>query len=550
MKKVILIVILTLFYNIINAQLLELNKLSKGELIQELYLRDNNKDDLFGYLYIFKIDQLDKKEYLYDYILLDKNLNKVSAGNFTEKLGNFSKKIFVNAIHRNGLISFNINEIATGGATVRNRYRLLNIKDNKLSDAFYLSKDLTKEYNQETKNVRESITFYYEPNSFGYHLYSPLETNQEKKLLKLSSKTIEERLELANVNVNRLNFANENLDFQWSYEFNKSANENQYEKIYLSNNPNLTNTIIGEKYFKGKNNETKLKNGQLFNSFLIFNKDSGQLISEITPYGQHTVNGIEAKEITNINVFIDSEKITFLNRIMSNKVKSFNLDEKKIIGFSKSQYSISTGNEINRIFFTWDQLAEYLTINEFGYIQEKDNPNCYLYLHDVILNSNGNLIFITEQYKTLAGDSIGFAIPGGVKIGDMIIFELDKNMKLTYYKRIEKELQTIRNGVKMQGILADYLNAFDYTGYQNAGNNKYYFFYYNRQIPENGGKKQWFLGIVTYDNGKFTESKIQLKTSRDDSKLNVIPAKNGYVLVTEIFKDKNKSTEIRLEKIN
>jgi hypothetical protein len=155
-----------------------------------------------------------------------------------------------------------------------------------------------------------------------------------------------------------------------------------------------------------------------------------------------------------------------------------------------------------------------------------------------------------EEYKPVSQVYLVLAsLPAGAKVNDLFFMELDKDMKVVQFQRIDKEKKTIRNGVKMSGSLVSYYGYFDYAGYQDLGNDNYQFFYYNKQKPEDGGKKQWVLGIVSYKDGKFSEQKLPLK-SEDGSDMLITPAKKGYIMVYETFKDKDRSPELRLEKIN
>lgn len=545
MKNTLLFLLL-LFSAAMHSQIIELQKLSNGELVQGQPLFNKTQDDIYGYLFIFKKDKLDKKEFLYEYTLLDKNLNKVLSGEFTEILGNYGKSIDVNGIYREGFISFKIDEMYSEyAAKIRSRYRVLDIKTNSLSDAFVLDENLDKVYNEEPKSARKSTVFTFWPNSFGYSLTTPVENNIDRGLFAMTPNTMLE----AGARERGIYYFNEQLDPVWSLDYNEDATKKKYEEISFLNNKNHSDVLVGRRYFNGSKNENLREKGELFNTFLFLNKDSGELINEFSPYGLKQSNRIEAKDISTINVYMNSnERVVFLNRIMNTKSKKFVFDEEKIIGFSKSEYEISTGKEISRNFFTWDKLSKHLSIDEYGYIKEKGEPNSYLYFHDAILKSNGNIIFVTEQYRTLSG-TIMVAGSQGVKINDMILFEVDKNMDLVQYKRVSKDSKNIRNGVKMQGTSADYFGAFDYSGYQDLGDDNYIFFYFNKQRPGEGGRKQRVLGIISSLDGVLKEQKLPLK-SNDGSELSIAAAKKGYILIMEKFRDKKKGVEMRLEKVN
>lgn len=546
MKKTLLF-LLVLLSTTMHSQVVELQKLSTGELVQGQPLFNRAQDDIYGYFFIFKKDRLDKKEFLYEYSLLDKNLNKVLSGEFTEVLGSFGRAIEVHGIYREGYISLRIDEkFSENGPRIRTKYRVLDIKANSLSEPFILSEDLEKIYDRDIKSVQNGLSFFtFNVNSFGYNLNTPRKANVDRAFFALNPKSQYSTTS----KVRGIYYFDAQLNRVWSYAYNTNATKKKHEDIVFLNNKNQSDFVIGRRDYIGSKNETLLEKGQVFNTFLFFNKETGKLINEFSPFGTKEANGKQAKDVSNINVYVQSDKkVVFLDRIMSTKNKKFVLDEEKVIGFSKSEYDILTGKELSRHFFTWDKLAQHLPINENGYINEKGEPNTYLYLHDAILKPNGNFLFITEQYKTLTGTMM-VAGSQGVKINDMILFEVDKDMNLVQYKRVAKESKNIRNGVKMEGLTADLFGAFDYSGYQDLGDDRYLFYYFNKQKVGESGRKQWILGIVSYEDGAFKEQKLPLKSS-DGSELSIVSAKNGYIMIIERFKDKKKGTEIRLEKVN
>jgi len=338
------------------------------------------------------------------------------------------------------------------------------------------------------------------------------------------------------------------LEPLWSYSYNEGkTDKNEYTNIIFSAKYDKRNKNIlsAFKSLEGKQNQKKTSKGELSRSYLFFDKNSGKLISEIFPFGTVSEKE-EIKDVSTSTYFIDEAKqtVTFICRTVTSKGVS--LDENLIQGFSKTVYSLSDGKELKRDYFSWNQLSQYLNIDEYGYVKEKNDPNCYLYLHDVLLRDNGNMIFIFEEYKPVHSIIQG---ESGAKINDLFFMELDKDMKLIQFKRIEKEKMRIKNGLTMSGSLVSKYGYFDYTGYEDLGSDNYLFFYYNKQKAEDGGKKQWVLGIVSYINGKFTEQKLPMK-SEDGSDMDITPAKKGYIMIYETFKDKDKSPELRLEKIN
>ena len=536
MKKIALL-LFVMISGLYFSQIVELKKLSTGKLADASVLYDRNNDDIYGYFYIFEKDKISKTEKLYEYILLDKNLNKVCSGEFKHSSpctdGGAWLSFRFQPVYRNGFISIGISYYYYYNWYTF-AYRLLDVKENTLSDAFTLLPDLTKKYNPEPTKAKNVVFFRYYSNPFGYTLDTPLKSWKDDGVYFYTK--------------NKTYFVNEKLEPLWSYSYNEGkTDKNEYTNIIFSPkyDKRSKNILSAFKSLEGKQNQKKTSKGELSRSYLFFDKNSGKLISEIFPFGTVSEKE-EIKDVSTSTYFIDEAKqtVTFICRTVTSK--GISLDEDLIQGFSKTVYSLSDGKELKRDYFTWNQLSQYLNIDEYGYVKEKNEPNCYLYLHNVLLKDDGNMIFILEEYKTLTGSAVSSA---GAKINDLFFMELDKDMKLVQFQRIDKEKKSIRNGIRMTGSTVSRYGYFDYVGYEDLGNDNYLFFYYNKQEPEIGSEKQWMLGIISYINGKFAEQKLPMK-SEDGSDMDITPAKKGYIMIYETFKDKDRSPELRLEKIN
>ena len=529
------------------SQTVELAKLSAGNMVSSTTLYDREKNDIYGYFLVYKEDKTGKTENKYEYVLLDKNLNKVFDGEFKEKMlpipsGKLNKEYYgtdlaFSPVYRNGFISIGIAMNGTFSSDNPFKYRLLDVKENKLSDAFTLLPDLTKKYNPEIADKRKNIVFFkYNPNTFGYTIDAPLKNGDA----------------IPDYEKNTY-FINEKLDTLWSYSYNENgANKNKYTYISFSHNydddKHNKNILIAFKNLVEKNNQKQRDSGYVNNcSYLVFDKNNGKLISEIFPFNKPYEGGI--KDIFVKRTFIDEAKqtVTFIAHTMNTKEAI--MDERHIQGFAKAVYSLKDGRELKRDYFSWNQLAPYLNIDNNGYVKEKNGANYYLYLHDdVLMKDDGNTIYIMEEYKPFYSSIHN----NGAKIKDLFFMELDRDMKVVQFQRIDKGENSVYNYSTMLSMFGSDIDAFgyfDYSGYQDLGNDDYLFFYYNKQKPESGGKKQWVLGIVSYIDGKFSEQKLPLK-SEDGSNMVITPAKKGYIMVYETFKDPNRSPELRLEKIN
>lgn len=536
----ILLLIISVFAN---AQIVELKKLSTGKFVDGTTLWNAEDKDLYGYFYIFEKDITGKKEKLYEYVLLDKNLNKVFSGEFKdENIINNNYRSF-NVRYLNGTILLQTTENLFSQWRNDIRFRLLNVEENKLSDPFVFNAGLEKVPSSSNPKQKPSLLAIISNNPIGYYLNTPLQNVIDYNIPK--KRTIENN----NIQPKKKYFADEQLNLKWSYEYNQNATKNKYCYTYAA--PVVykddKNVLVLGKHFVGKDAEKEFKNGIFSDTFIFLDKENGNVLSEISPFGQKDEK-ITAKDVNEKKIFIKNNIATIIN-VTSNSKKSI-FDEDLIQGFSKAEFDIANGKELNRKYFSWNQISQYVNIDENGYVKDANEPECYMYLHNIIMKEDGNFIFILEEYKPLSSINLLLVeIEAGAKINDMFFMELDKDMKVVKFEKIEKERKTIRNGVKMDGSKVNYYGYFDYAGYQDLGSDNYLFFYYNKQKPENGGKKQWILGIVAYKDGNFTEQKLPMK-SEEGSDMLISPAKNGYIKIYETFKDKNKSPEIRLEKIN
>jgi hypothetical protein len=545
----------------VSAQVLELAKISSGTLTDRTILWDNKTDDVYGYFYIFEKDKLSKTNMKYEYVLLDKNLNKVFSGEFEDEFVNskypkFSSRVF-SVRYFDGIIKMSMYE--TGYNSIVNapitylstRYRLLDVAKNELSDVFTFDENLQRISGWENiKNQSQQYISFVSANESGYFSEAPLRSSKQYERTMLKPKEADKW----HIVPKKIYFTDNQLNNKWEYSYNDLANKKSYQTVSTLNPKylNSNNTLVLKKILRGIDIDKAEKKGEFNDGYIFLKKDNGQIISEIKPYGTKNADP-NIKELATRRTFIDEkgDKATLINIISYTKTNI--LDENLIQGFSKTEYKISTGEEIKRNYFSWEQLKGLLNINKNGFVKEKDEPDCYLYLHDVIMKSNGNMLFILEEYKPYNGtvgklllNTTAFA---GAKVNDMFFMELNNNMELVQFERIRKENKKVNLGFTANGSDVEYYNGFDYVGYQHLQGDNYLFFYYNKQKTEKGAKKQWVLGILNYKNGKIIEQKLPLK-SEEGSDMVITPAKKGYIMVYEVFSNKDKSNELRLEKIN
>lgn len=83
MKKNYILILFFLCFSVIQAQVIDLEKLSRGKLYSSDEIKDQN-NNIKGYFLLFENDKVAKETYELEYIVLDENLTKVTNGFITE----------------------------------------------------------------------------------------------------------------------------------------------------------------------------------------------------------------------------------------------------------------------------------------------------------------------------------------------------------------------------------------------------------------------------------------------------------------------------------
>ena len=84
MRKIL--VLLVLFFSLpFMAQVSKLGELSTSEFMDSKIIYEDNGEDIYGYFLLFKKDEVSKYVYDLEYVLLDKNLNKIASNSFKQK---------------------------------------------------------------------------------------------------------------------------------------------------------------------------------------------------------------------------------------------------------------------------------------------------------------------------------------------------------------------------------------------------------------------------------------------------------------------------------
>ncbi|TWP28693.1 hypothetical protein ETU09_05080 [Apibacter muscae] len=511
MKRLFLALFLSLV-GFISAQIQDLATLASGKLVYNTILYDTD-NQVYGYIYFFNQGDVDKENTQMEYVLLDKNLNKVANNTFTFK--NYNIKI-------NSYFSFcnylNNNEIALGMRyTTKNKPSIYSFRTIKINE-----KTVSPEYWYRNGNIEEVPTDYKEYKKIIKEVNNTGFFNTNKK----NNGFFVKELYNKKFGTNKfIKFYNTNKELQWEYEYNPNAKSNNFNTISIQHSSENTIYLLQSQNNGRYATEYKIvalnsKNGEKKYEYVFENNNSNYSHSLIT------------KEINNQLVIAG-------NYSKYNKEKTFDLD--KNLGF----YTIildEKGNKIKEKYTQWEDFKGLIDIDEKGRVEK----NYRLRPTEFYIFNNGSIAILTEKFKQ-AKNGIGNFIPIPIinvivdeatkreqKIDDFVLFLMDTNFNVKNVKTIEKDLT--------KGYSYNYL----FSQYS-KNRNEVAFFYQNYLISD----KEWVLGVNTINSkGELKEDRIPMTSKEEKYTLSPIPAKEGYILLREYNEKDDKYNQLRLEKLN
>ncbi|WPP51142.1 DUF6770 family protein [Catalinimonas niigatensis] len=217
-----------------------------------------------------------------------------------------------------------------------------------------------------------------------------------------------------------------------------------------------------------------------------------------------------------------------------------------------------SGNLTSEKYISWfKDVTQFLPVNQKGKVDDMG----YLYFHKIVRNKKGEVFAIAEQYRK-AADGVGIAMAAmgastsvvKMVIEDLVIFKFSPEFTLTDVDIFEKEKSSVSlpQGYSMvsTALMGHYLKSvgnFDYTFTQLSADKANLITGYVDYEKRKGEKNGWAFGAVSNTGSNYSLDKIAL--SVDASDVRVLPAKHGYVLISEYYANKKK-LDLRLEKIN
>lgn len=513
MKKIFLFFALS-FSMFSHSQISDLASLSTGSYMgfSPLY---NDEEQLFGYLTLFNKGKESDTTNKFEYVYLDKNLNKVANKDFSAENSVIYYSSYINTKGEIELIpkrNTYFNSTSQMKKTIIPKIKVINIKENtitKKEEICYEDKKFVDcggsktigEYSKEAKKERKE-------NGFNY--------NSDVTILNDGTNLVYEyKYEKQNDFDNAfIKFDKDNNEV-WRYEYNKDMKKK--EKQYI-------NVLYFDDDYLYLTEFTDLKKDDSYKLLKIDLKTGEKLVNkQITGYSKSSIESL--RRMRSNNYYITNKKEFDDKLILIGSL----IDEKtpfEVNGFFRIIVDKKT-NEVSFADLPFLSAKPFLEeIKKNGDVEKGYN----LSIRDLYMLKDGSIGLLFEKFK------IGYSLMQGniPKSTDLVYFSTGKDFKIKEVKTFAKD--------KTKG----YYNS-DYLFSQYINDGKDVAFFYRDYQKDEDGDRNWNLFINTIKNGVFSQEKIKI-SSKENSIFPYI-AKEGYILLRE-YNKKAEYNGIRLEKLN
>lgn len=508
--------LLLLFFFLISssplkAQMQDLAQLAEGELqyYSTLYDDDGN---VFGYFYIYERNK-EKTFSNMEFVFMDKNLNVVSNGEYKQTTYKRVKRRYYDCtlIGDKAVLTVILGD--NYGSIFNSAFQVFSLKDKTVSD------ELVYTGTEFVKLPEDQKVFLKTLSSTDIQIVQAF-SNKEQNGYFITQHNIMGNL----YHLKDFKFFDTNQNQKWSYVYNEKGIPREYNDFSFLHVKGNNIYLLEKKVVKGTPVEYKISalnfaTGEKMYDY-IFETEKDEF--------SKTINARE----------VDNELMICGNYSPYDKKKDFQIDEN--MGFYRIILD-KTGKEVDKTFLKWSDVADTLDIDERGRVDK----NFRLQPIKVFFFNDKSISILTEKYKP-EKKGIGIPLPivnvivaaatyRSEKTTDFILFNLDKNMKLTSTNVIEKDLAKFNSS---DYLFSQYIK--DETGAV--------FFYSNDIKDKDNTEYGMILGINTIIDGKLTEEKIPIYSKKKYA-IQPIPAKEGYIMLRE-FNENDRYNQVRLERLN
>ena len=488
MKKLIPLGFL-LFVCSTKAQISNLANLASGEMemFAPIFEQDHN---VYGYFSLFKLDKLNENEEKFEYVILDKNLNKVANGEFVDASykGILSKYYTPDKIGNRLLLTKRYGNM--NGSIAFTSTRILELETNKVLDPFYIDDGILIKDSRAVENLKK------EQKSRQF-FNVPLGVDNGFVVIEVQKK-------MAKQNPSKIYYYNLNGDKIWEYDFGGDERKTEYNLLSFDQD------VMYFSYSTHDNSDSNVK-------FQQIDVKTGALNFS------YTLEDHNSEYNYSYTVKRNGNRTILTGKISPYRTTGYNYQN--AVGLFKIVLD-EKGNEIFKKHFLWEEANDFIEMSKKGKLEK----GYRLYVQSYFVFKDERIVVLSEKFKVGTNILIG----GILKTTDFVLLEFDKDFNLTSADTIEKDLSKF--------MVSDFLFS-QYLNDEKDG----VFFYRDYQKDSETKERNWILGIVSLVNGEIKHEKIPM--SSDEYYIYPYIAKEGYILLREFNKNSD-FDEIRLERLN
>lgn len=509
---------------VIKAQMLNLYEMSQGRLKYSKILFDNNS--LWGYFYLYELD-ITKDSAKMEYIVLDKNLNRLYNGTFNaikykdQFLSSYYTK-YENCILMGKDLVLDISLLkgsaSSGYSLVHNSNRIIDLQEGKVSEEY-----IYRYYEKKFIPVPATALSYSNRNdSLGNRIFvDPIHGGGERGFLirRVGGLSVSR-------NQSDVRFYSADREFKWQYNFDSvPGNRAKYSKIKKRKTIDYLFMDSLRLYFLERTYDNYDK--ELMYQLITLDINTGMKTSE------YCIQTDTSQYYHNLNFKQLGDTIVIYGRHYHNpKLKKGS--------YYNGCYRIFVDQncrEIDKDYNTWADVStpEIKILNKL----KIDKTRNVLALNTMLIFGDGSMAMVSRalhRQSTVASLLYGFTLG---------IINLDASYyKDLYFININKNFEPtgITTAPMNKSTLSD-----NYLFSQYHANNMAAVVCYKNSI-KSVNNYETELVINTIKNNEVMTERIPL-TSANKYVILPNPAKDGYIMLNE-FNEKDKYNQIRLERLN
>ena len=516
-------------------QVQKLGELSAGKFLDSAVIMEDDESDVFGYCLLYELDRKSKEIFELEYVILDKNLNKLTSVSLTQAVFKTwmartrTELTFVKKIGSQLTIGVNDRLVNFGEFDLirffNHRFIDLNLDNFTFSKEYKYENFTKKELEYKAGDKMEFNDFWDLQKliktkssymlAFAAPEYNPKVTAVTGSMMKFYFKRYK--------SVKRFALLDKDMNIVWSKDIN-SDKKTACHYDYLDSDGEVLllkkEELINKEVLEAKSIEVyNIKTGQFLGEMMIESKD----------------NNIDLN-----SVIISSDKIHLFATTYSKKGKN--------LGYTHIEFDKQSVKETNRNAFLWKDFTSVIPgITEFG----ETGKGVWHTVQDFVITPKRNVLVVIEALETKAPWQLGTDPKMQVLLKDMYLLEINSDKNIVFSKKIEKKNSVeVPAGLNWEEMRR--YGVFDYIFCQNINKAGDFVLFYrlNDRIGSNkkiAKKPLWTLGIVSCVAGEYGFETLPLYG--DNIKIYPGLAKNGYIRLLEV-NEKTKQGEMRLEKIN